>query len=95
MGRSLTSRESCYSRLRSLGVSVEVADEKAPILAGLTERQREAVFYTIEGFSQREIAGFLGCNHSTVCRDLKQCTKTYSYSLYSSRMSADGKSIVL
>lgn len=52
----MTVRDSCYSRLRELGVSVEVADEKAPILAGLTERQREAVFLTIQGYSEREIA---------------------------------------
>lgn len=78
-------REDCYYRLRELGVSVEVADEKAPILAELTERQREAIFLTIQGYSQREAGGIMGISHERVgqlCRSVVALPKDAEKSVY-------------
>lgn len=74
----MTGRDACYYRLRSLGVSVEVADEKAPILAGLTERQREAIYLIIQGYSQREAGEIMGISHERVgqlCRTVMHLPK--------------------
>lgn len=64
-----------YTRLRSLGVSIECADELAPILDAMSERKREARILDAMGYNQAEIAKRLGCGQQHVSRLLVVCVK--------------------
>jgi hypothetical protein len=62
----------CYSRLRSIGCSVETADALAPILLGLSEKKREAFYLWAMGDSYRKVAEAVGLSKSCICKIIQE-----------------------
>lgn len=73
--QSTFSRESCYNRLRILGLSVESADEWAQRLSQRDPVDVECMLLTAEGCTQDEIARELGVCRKGVWRRLERCRK--------------------
>jgi DNA-directed RNA polymerase specialized sigma24 family protein len=67
--------EDCYSRLRSIGCSVETADALAPILIELSDCKREAFYLWAEGHNNSEVARILGINEITVRRLIRRISE--------------------
>ena len=74
MGRSLTPRESCYSRLRSLGVSVEVADAVALPLSKMKEAKQNLIWEWLLSADKKqwEVAAELGIHRVTLAKALHE-----------------------
>jgi hypothetical protein len=63
--------EDCYSRLRSIGCSVETADALAPILIELSDCKREAFYLWAMDIPERQIVEITGLSKGTIYRLLE------------------------